>query len=325
MEYVKLGNTGLDVSKICLGCMSFGDGNWIHKWVLNEQESEKVIKRALELGINFFDTANIYSFGTSEEYLGKALKKYAKREDVVIATKVNGAMRQGPNSVGLSRKAIFTEVDNSLKRLGTDYIDLYIIHRFDNNTPIEETLDALDRLVKLGKVRYLGASSMYAWQFLKMLNISEKNGWTKFISMQNHYNLIYREEEREMIPLCIDQKIAITPYSPLAAGRLSRSPRTESDRKNTDKLAKLKYDETIDIDRLVIDRLFEIAKNKNVSAANIALAWLFNKQSVISPIIGATKIHQLEDLVLSIDIKLTEYEMGYLEEHYVPHKIVGHK
>ena len=239
MEYVKLGNSGLEVSRICLGCMSFGDSEiWTHKWVLNEENSRPIIKRALELGINFFDTANVYSLGRSEEILGKALKDYAKRDEVVIATKVFSRMRDGPNGAGLSRKVIMNEIDNSLKRLGTDYVDLYIIHRWDYNTPIEETMDALNEVVKAGKARYIGASAMYAWQFQKALYTAEKHGWTKFVSMQNHYNLIYREDERELIPLCKDQKIGLTPYSPLAAGRLARDWSETTYRLQTDEVAK---------------------------------------------------------------------------------------
>lgn len=325
MEYVKLGNTGLDVSKLCLGCMSFGDPNaWIHKWVLDEEESRKIIKRALELGINFFDTANVYSKGVSEEILGRALKDYANRDEVVIATKVCIQMREGPNGGGLSRKAIMSEIDHSLRRLGTDYVDLYIIHRWDYNTPIEETMEALHDVVKAGKARYIGASSMYAWQFQKALYIAEKNGWTRFVSMQNHYNLIYREEEREMIPLCKEEKISITPYSPLASGRLARDWSESTQRYETDQIAKYKYDSTAEADKLIVDRLAEIAQKRGVPRAQIALAWLMQKEPVTIPIIGVTKISQLEEAIPSASIELTPEEIAYLEEPYVPHRIVGH-
>lgn len=323
MEYVKLGNTGLDVSKLCLGCMSFGDPNaWIHKWVLDEEESRKIIKRALELGINFFDTANVYSKGVSEEILGRALKDYANRDEVVIATKVCIQMREGPNGGGLSRKAIMSEIDHSLRRLGTDYVDLYIIHRWDYNTPIEETMEALHDVVKAGKARYIGASSMYAWQFQKALYIAEKNGWTRFVSMQNHYNLIYREEEREMIPLCKEEKISITPYSPLASGRLARDWSESTQRYETDQIAKYKYDSTAEADKLIVDRLAEIAQKRGVPRAQIALAWLMQKETI--PIIGVTKISQLEEAIPSVSIELKPEEIAYLEEPYVPHRIVGH-
>jgi aryl-alcohol dehydrogenase-like predicted oxidoreductase len=324
MEYVKLGNSGLEVSRICLGCMSFGDSEkWTHKWVLDEENSRPIIKKALELGINFFDTANVYSIGRSEEILGKALKDYAKRDEVIIATKVFSRMREGPNGAGLSRKVIMHEIDNSLKRLGTDYVDLYIIHRWDYTTPIEETMDALNDLVKAGKVRYIGASAMYAWQFQKALYTAEKHGWTKFISMQNHYNLIYREDERELIPLCKDQKIGLTPYSPLAAGRLARDWSETTYRLQTDQVAKSKYDSTKDTDKAIVDRVAELANKHGVSRAQISLAWLLHKEPVNAPIVGATKITHLEDAVGAISVKLTPEEMAYLEEPYVPHSIVG--
>ena len=324
MEYVKLGNSGLEVSRICLGCMSFGDSEiWTHKWVLNEENSRPIIKRALELGINFFDTANVYSLGRSEEILGKALKDYAKRDEVVIATKVFSRMRDGPNGAGLSRKVIMNEIDNSLKRLGTDYVDLYIIHRWDYNTPIEETMDALNDVVKAGKARYIGASAMYAWQFQKALYTAEKHGWTKFVSMQNHYNLIYREDERELIPLCKDQKIGLTPYSPLAAGRLARDWSETTYRLQTDEVAKSKYDSTKDADKAIVDRVAELANKHGVSRAQISLAWLLHKDPVNAPIVGATKITHLEDAVGAIAVKLTPDEITYLEEPYVPHSIVG--
>lgn len=324
MEYVKLGNTGLDVSRICLGCMSFGDSqNWTHKWVLDEENSRPIIKMAIELGINFFDTANCYSLGRSEEILGRALKDYANRDEVVIATKVFIRMREGPNGAGLSRKAIMTEIDNSLKRLGTDYIDLYIIHRWDYTTPIEETMEALHDIVKDGKVRYIGASAMFAWQFQKALYVAEKHGWTRFVSMQNHYNLIYREDEREMIPLCKEEKIALTPYSPLAAGRLAREWNETTYRYETDQVAKSKYDAYKEADKAIIDRVGEIAKNHGITRAQVALAWLLHKSPVVAPIVGATKISQIEDAVNAVSVKLTSDEIKYLEEPYIPHQIVG--
>lgn len=322
MEYIKFGNTGMDVSKLCLGGMSFGDSEkWIHQWVLDEEKSRPIIKKALELGINFFDTANVYSGGTSEEILGKALKDYADRDEIVIATKVHGQMHKGPNGSGLSRKAIMSEIDKSLKRLGTDYVDLYIIHRWDYNTPIEETMEALHDVVKAGKARYIGASSMAAYQFQKALYVAEKNGWTKFVSMQNHYNLLYREEEREMMPLCIEEKIAVTPYSPLAAGRLTRDLAEKTYRSETDEIAKFKYDTTADTDRLVVERVAELAKKRGIPRAQIALAWLLHKEPITAPIIGATKISHLEDGVGALDVKLTPEEISLLEEPYVPHAV----
>lgn len=325
MEYIKFGNTGMDVSRLCLGCMSFGDSEkWIHQWVLNEEKSRPIIKKALELGINFFDTANVYSGGISEEILGRALKDYANRDEVVIATKVHGQMHKGPNGSGLSRKAIMSEIDKSLKRLGTDYVDLYIIHRWDYNTPIEETMEALHDVVKAGKARYIGASAMYAWQFQKAIHVAEKNGWTRLVSMQNHLNLLYREEEREMIPLCKEEKIVLTPYSPLASGRLTRDWSETTKRLETDKIARSKYDATADSDKLVVERVAAIAEKRGVPRIEIALAWLLQKEAVTIPIIGATKVSHIEDAVPAIDIKLTPEEIAFIEEPYVPHKIVGH-
>lgn len=324
MEYVKLGNTGLDVSPICLGCMSFGDPQkWLHQWVLEAEESRIIIKRALDLGVNFFDTANVYSLGRSEEILGQALKDFANRDEVVIATKVHGKMHEGANGSGLSRKAIMSEIDNSLKRLQTDYIDLYIIHRWDYKTPIEETMEALHDVVKAGKARYLGASAMYAWQFQKALYVAEKNSWTRFVSMQNHLNLIYREEEREMLPLCRAEKIAVTPYSPLASGRLARDRDETTSRLETDQIAKSKYDATADADKLVIARLAEIAEKHGKPRAQIALAWLLHKQPVVAPIMGATKLSQLESAVEALSIKLTLEEVAFMEAPYIAHEIVG--
>ena len=324
MEYVKLGNTGMDVSKICLGCMSFGDPkNWVHSWVLEEEESRIIIKKALDLGINFFDTANVYSIGRSEEILGKALKDFGKRDELVIASKIHGKMFDGPNGQGLSRKAIISEIDKSLKRLGSDYLDLYIAHRWDYDTPIEETMEAFHDIVKAGKVRYIGASAMHTWQFQKAIYTAERNGWTKFISMQNHLNLIYREEEREMLPFCKENKIAITPYSPLASGRLLRDFSETTKRLETDTIAKYKYDSTAESDRVIINRVAEIANKYGVPRINVALAWLFDKNAI--PVIGATKISQIEDAVGALSFKLNSEDILYLEEAYVPHKIVGFK
>ncbi|RAS80310.1 aldo/keto reductase [Priestia endophytica] len=325
MEYVKLGNTGLDVSRLCLGCMGFGDAvNWVHPWVLDEEKSRPIIKKALDLGINFFDTANVYSHGVSEEILGRALKDYANRDEIVIATKVHQPMHKGPNGSGLSRKAIMSEIDKSLKRLGTDYVDLYITHRWDYDTPIEETMEALHDVVKAGKARYIGASAMYAWQFQKALHVAEKNGWTKFVSMQNHLNLLYREEEREMIPLCKEEKIGVTPYSPLASGRLTRDWAETTYRSKTDEIQKSKYDGTIEADRLVVERVVSIAEKYGVPRVHVALAWLLQKEQVTAPIIGATKISHLENAVDALSLKLTPEEIAFLEEPYVPHEVVGH-
>ncbi|MCY8995687.1 aldo/keto reductase [Bacillus inaquosorum] len=325
MDYVKLGHSGLEVSRLCLGCMSFGAAEkWVHQWVLDEEKSRPIIKKALELGINFFDTANVYSMGASEEILGRALKDYANRDEIVLATKVHQRMHEGPNGAGLSRKAIMSEIDKSLKRLGTDYVDLYIIHRWDYHTPIEETMEALHDVVKAGKARYIGASAMYAWQFQKALHVAEKNGWTKFVSMQNHLNLIYREEEREMLPLCKEEKMGVTPYSPLASGRLTREWSETTHRSETDQIQKSKYDATADADRLVVERLAAIAEKHGVSRTHIALAWLLQKEPVTAPIIGATKMSHLEDAVRALSVKLTSEEIALLEEPYVPHPIVGH-
>ena len=327
MDYARLGSTGLKVSRICLGCMGFGDATrWIHKWVLNEEDSRPVIQKALELGINFFDTANVYSIGASEEILGRALKDFARRDEVIIATKVHGKMREGPNGGGLSRKAILSEIDNSLKRLGTDYVDLYQIHRWDYETPIEETMEALNDIVRAGKARYIGASAMWAWQFQKALHVAEMHGWTRFVSMQNHLNLIYREEEREMLPLCRAEGIGVIPYSPLAAGRLTRDVSAESTlRSETDEIAKKKYDATIETDQQVVKRVAEIAERHGAPRVHIALAWLLQKSPVTAPIIGATKISHLKDAVGALSIQLSLEEVAYLEEPYVPHSIVGHQ
>jgi len=324
MEYVKLGNTGMDVSKLCLGCMSFGAKEpGSAGWMLTEDVSRDIVKRALDLGINFFDTANCYSMGNSEEFLGRALKDYVKRDDVVVATKVFIRMKEGPNGQGLSRKAIMQEVDNSLRRLGMDYIDLYITHRWDYDTPIEETMEALHDVVKAGKARYIGTSSMFAWQLQKAQYTAEKNGWTKFVSIQNHYNLMYREDEREVMQLCLDQKIASTPYSPLASGRLSRGIGADTKRTEVDQVQRNKYGSTEAEDQVIIDRVAEIAEKRGITRSQVALAWLLHKPPVVSPIIGVSKLAHLEDSVGAIGIPLSQEEIAYLEESYVPHRIVG--
>ena len=324
MDYIKFGNSGMDVSRICVGAMGFGDVSTnFHQWVVDEEKSRELVKLALEQGINFFDTANCYSQGTSEQYLGKALKDYANRDEIVLATKVFIRMHEGPNGSGLSRKAILSEIDKSLKRLGTDYVDLYIIHRWDYNTPIEETMDALNDVVKMGKARYIGASAMYAWQFQKALYTAEKHGWTRFVSMQNHMNLIYREEEREMLPLCRSEKIAVTPYSPLAGGKLTRALSETTFRGDTDKMMKFKYGHAEEQDRTIINRVAELADKYNVNRAQIALAWLLQKDGVTAPIVGVTKGNHITDAVKTLEIKLTPEDVAYLEETYVPHKVVG--
>jgi aryl-alcohol dehydrogenase-like predicted oxidoreductase len=326
MDYVSLGKTGLKVSRICLGCMSYGvPERGPHPWSLEEQASRPFFKRALELGINFFDTANVYSDGTSEEFTGRALRDLTKREEVVVATKVHGRMRPGPNGRGLSRKAIFAEIDASLKRLGMDYVDLYQIHRWDNETPIEETLEALHDVVKAGKARYLGASSMHSWQFCKALYLADLHGWTRFISMQNHYNLIYREEEREMIGLCASEQIGVIPWSPLARGRLARAwdAQSESDRMGKDEFGKTLYTKSVESDRMVIERVGEIAAARKVPRAQVALAWILQKPYVTAPIVGATKQNHLDDAIAALSLKLTPEELARLEEPYVPHPVSG--
>ena len=318
MEYAKLGNSNLQVSRLCVGCMSFGDPQSnFHSWTLNADESEVLVKRALELGINFFDTANIYSAGTSEEYLGRAIKNNIARDKVVLATKVYN------NEGKLSKEAILREIDISLKNLGTDYVDLYIIHRFDYDTPIEETMETLDGLVKAGKVRALGASAMYGYQFYNMQLAAKENGWTPFVSMQNHYSLLYREDERDLIPICKQYNVALTSYSPLAAGRLSRLEwNADTRRSQEDKTAILKFDSTKDTDSNIVRRVHDIAEKYNVSMTQIALAWQFVK-GVTSPIIGATKAKYFDDAVGAFDLRLSEDDVTYLEELYLPHKIVG--
>jgi len=323
MKYAKLGNTGLEVSRICLGCMSFGDaasGN--HEWTLDEATSRPFIQAALDAGINFFDTANVYSLGSSEEIVGRALADMADRDEVVIATKVHGAMRRGRNAMGLSRKAIMTEVDASLRRLGTDYIDLYQIHRWDPRTPIEETMEALHHLVEVGKVRYIGASSMWAWQFSKAQYTATLHGWTRFVSMQNHYNLLNREEEREMMPLCLDQGVGVIPWSPLARGRLTRDWDATTARSETDEFGKTLYDTSAD-DRAIVERVAEVAAARGASRATVALAWMLSKPFVTAPIVGATKPHHIDDAVAAVGLELTEEELARLEEPYGPHPVAG--
>jgi aryl-alcohol dehydrogenase-like predicted oxidoreductase len=321
MDYVRLGNSGLKVSRLCLGCMTYGvPERGAHPWSLSEEESRPFIKRALELGINFFDTANAYSDGTSEEFVGRALRDFAKREEVVIATKVFYNMNQGANAQGLSRKSIMTEIDGSLRRLGTDYVDLYQIHRWDKETPIEETLAALHDVIKAGKARYIGASSMYAWQFSKALHVAEVNGWTRFVSMQNHYNLLNREEEREMMPLCAAEGIGVIPWSPLARGRLTREWNSSTNRLETDEFGKTLY---LEADRQVVDRVGEVAAQRAVPRAQVALAWMLNKPFITAPIVGASKPHHLDDAVAALSLKLSADEIAALEEPYVPHAIAG--
>jgi aryl-alcohol dehydrogenase-like predicted oxidoreductase len=321
MQFKKLGATGLDVSVICLGCMSFGASDrGSHPWTLDLDATRAVIRQALDSGINFFDTANVYSDGTSEEFVGAALREYARRDEIVLATKVHGRMHQGPNGAGLSRKAILAEIDNSLRRLQVDHVDLYQIHRFDSSTPIEETLEALHDVVKAGKARYIGASSMYAWQFAKALYLADLHGWTRFVSMQDHYNLLYREEEREMLPLCADQGIGVIPWSPLARGRLTRDWDESTARAETDNFGRRLYQEG---DRAVVDRVAEIAGRRGVARAQVALAWLLHKQVVTAPIVGVTKPVHLTDAVAAVDLALDDDEMSYLEAAYTPHAVAG--
>jgi aryl-alcohol dehydrogenase-like predicted oxidoreductase len=324
MEYVNLGKSGLIVSRICLGCMSFGSQT-SRKWVLNEAQSRPIIKKALESGINFFDTANVYSEGISEEITGRALAEFAKREEVVIATKVYSRMRKDVNGRGLSRKEIFTEVDMSLRRLRTDYIDLYQIHRWDYETPIEETLEALHDIIKAGKVRYIGASTMFAWQFCKSLYTADLFGWTRFISMQPYYNLLYREEEREMLPLCLAEGIGIIPWSPLARGRLARpwEERSTTERAKTDAYGQALYESTEEADKKVVDCVTEISNERGVSQAQISLAWILSKPYVSAPIIGATKIEHIDDAVAAVSVKLSDEEIKKLEEQYIVHSLKG--
>ncbi|OPC78583.1 alcohol dehydrogenase [Embleya scabrispora] len=321
MEYVKLGSTGLDVSRICLGCMSYGvPERGSHPWTLPEDAARPLIRRAVEAGINFFDTANIYSDGTSEEIVGRALADFARRDEIVIATKLNGRMRPGPNAAGLSRKAVLTEIDNSLRRLGTDYVDLYQIHRWDTATPIEETMEALHDVVKAGKARYIGASSMYAWQFAKAQYTAERHGWTRFVSMQNHLNLLYREEEREMLPLCADQGVGVIPWSPLARGRLTRDWGADSARSETDEFGKTLYGEA---DRPIVEAVAEIAGERGVSRAQVALAWIASRPGVTAPIVGAGKPVHVDDAVAALSLTLTAAEVDRLERPYTPRPVAG--
>jgi 1-deoxyxylulose-5-phosphate synthase len=324
MQYVKLGRTGLDVSRICLGCMTYGvPERGMHPWTLDEEKSRPYIRRALELGINFFDTANSYSDGSSEEILGRAIRDFARRDEVVIASKVFFPFRKGPNGGGLSRKAIMTAIDASLGRLGMEYLDLYQIHRWDYMTPVEETLETLHDLIKAGKVRYIGASSMYAWQFCKTLHLADRHGWTRFATMQNHYNLLNREEEREMLPLCAAEGVGVLPWSPLARGRLARDWNESTRRMENDEFGRKLYDATADVDRKIVERVSEIAQKHGVSRARIALAWLAHKPAVTAPIVGASSMHHLDDAVAALTLKLTPDEIAALEEPYLPHPVVG--
>ncbi len=322
MRYVRMGSTGLEVSAITLGCMSFGDASrGGHPWVLDEEQARPIIEAALEAGITTFDTANVYSAGSSEEITGRLLREMADRDDLVIATKVHGRMRKGPNGRGLSRKAIMREIDDSLTRLGTDYVDLYQIHRWDDDTPIEETMEALHDVVRAGKARYLGASSMYAWQFAKAQYTADLGGWTRFVSMQNHYNLIYREEEREMLPFCLDQGVGVLPWSPLARGRLTRDWDVSTARTETDEFGKSLYR---DEDREVVEKVAELAERRELPRAQVALAWLMRQPAVTSPIVGVTKRQHLDDAVAAVDVELSDDEAAELAEPYVPHAIAGH-
>ena len=321
MEYVKFGRTGLEVSKICLGCMTYGESaKGTHAWTLDEETSRPLIRQAIEAGINFLDTANMYSLGSSEEIVGRAIRDFAKRDEIVLATKVCQRMRPGPNGAGLSRKAIFRELDDSLKRLGTDYVDLYQIHRFDYGTPIEETLEALNDCVRAGKVRYIGASSMHAWQFAKAIYVSRANGWAEFVSMQNYVNLLYREEEREMLPLCAEEGVAVIPWSPLARGRLTRDWDEASARSETDEFGKTLY---VDGDRKVAQAVAEVAKARGVPRAQVALAWVLRKDEITAPIVGASKPGHIEDAVAALELELTDDEIAKLEAPYEPHGVAG--
>ena len=325
MDYVNLGKSGLKVSRICLGMMTYGTPQW-RDWVLDEEASRPFVRRALELGINFFDTADMYSLGVSEEVTGRLLKEFANRQEVVLATKVYFPIDKGPNGGGLSRKRIMEAIDNSLRRLGTDYVDLYQIHRWDYTVPIEETMEALHDVVKAGKALYIGASSMYAWQFAKAQHVAELHGWTRFVSMQGHMNLVYREEEREMNPLCLDQGVGLIPWSPLArgflAGNRKRDAEAPTQRAHSDQYARDLYYQPEDFD--VVDRVVELAQARGVSPAQIALAWLLHKSGVAAPIVGASKMYQLEEAVAAVTLALTEAEMAWLEEPYRPHPVLGH-
>lgn len=324
MQYANLGKTGLKVSRLCLGCMTFGTpGRGMHEWTMPEEDSRPIIRAAVEQGINFFDTANMYSDGSSEEILGRALKDFAHRDEVVVATKVFGPWRQSPNTGGLSRKAIFNAIDDSLRRLGMDHVDLYQIHRWDDSTPIEETLEALNDLVRVGKVRYIGASSMYAWQFSKALYTSERHGWARFVSMQNHLNLLYREEEREMLPLCADQGVGAIPWSPLARGRLTRDWDVNTARSKTDFYAQRLYSAMETNDRAIVEAVAAVANERGVPRAQVALAWLLSTRGVTAPIIGASKLQHISDAIAALDLQLSAGERARLETPYVPHPVAG--
>jgi aryl-alcohol dehydrogenase-like predicted oxidoreductase len=321
MRYVKLGSTGLDVSRLCLGCMSFGvPDRGTHAWTLDEEASRPLIRAAVEAGINFFDTANMYSDGTSEEFVGRALAEYTRREEVVIATKVFFPMRRGPNGGGLSRKVIMHEIDASLRRLGTDYVDLYQIHRFDSATPLEETMEALHDVVKAGKARYIGASSMWAWQFAKAQHMAERYGWTRFVTMQNHYNLLYREEEREMLPLCLDQGVGVIPWSPLGRGRLTRPVEVATDRTAKDLYLQTLYHSA---DHDIIDRVAALAARRGLTMAQVALAWVAGHPAVSAPIVGVTKAEHLADALVGVDVDLSDDERAELEAPYTPQPVQG--
>jgi aryl-alcohol dehydrogenase-like predicted oxidoreductase len=325
MKYKNLGRTGVKVSELCLGCMTYGvPERGDHPWTLPEDQSRPLIRQAVELGINFFDTANIYSDGTSEEILGRALKDFARRDDIVIATKVHAPMSKGPNAMGLSRKAIFAAIDASLQRLGTDYVDLYQTHRWDYRTPIEETVEALHDVVKSGKARYLGASSMWAWQFSKALHTAKQHGWVPFVTMQNHYNLLYREEEREMMPLCVDERIGVLPWSPLARGRLTRAWNETTERTRTDKFGSTLYTSAVESDRKIIEQVAALADARGVPKAQVALAWIAQKPFVTAPIVGASKPQHLADAVAALTLHLDSSEIALLEGPYVPHAVSGH-
>ncbi|HEX4248139.1 MAG TPA: aldo/keto reductase [Pseudonocardia sp.] len=325
MEYTRLGQSGLEVSRIVLGCMSFGDASrGTHEWVVSLDEARAFVRQSLEAGITTFDTANVYSLGASEEITGALLGELAKRDEVVIATKVNGRLGPGPKGAGLSRGAIMTQVDNSLRRLGTDYIDLYQIHRYDPNVPIEETMEALHDLVKAGKVRYLGASSMHTWQFVQMQYVADLNGWTRFVSMQDQYSLLMREEEREMLPFCLDQGIGVLPWSPLARGKLAREWDATTKRSETDAFGKRLYRQAVESDRKIVDAVGEIAEARGVPRAQVALAWLLHKDAVTAPIVGVTKEHHVTDAVASVELELSEDELTRLEENYVPREPEGY-
>jgi 1-deoxyxylulose-5-phosphate synthase len=325
MQTTRLGRTGLQVSRLCLGCMSYGDpARGAHAWTLGEAESRPFIRRALDLGLNFFDTANVYSDGSSEEIVGRALLDFAPRDAVVIATKVHGRMHPGPNGAGLSRKAILSQIDASLRRLGTDHVDLYQIHRWDPHTPIEETMEALHDVVKAGKARYLGASSMYAWQFAKALQVAERHGWTRFVAMQNYLNLLYREEEREMLPLCRSEGIGVIPWSPMARGRLTRDWDATSARLETDAFGRTLYDQTGDADRRVVEALTAVATRLGLPRAQVALAWVLQQPGITAPIIGATQLAQLDDAVAALSVTLSPDDLAELQAPYLPHAVVGH-